>query len=134
MAIARALVNEPRLILADEPTGNLDSASGEELIRLFLRLNKERNATILIVSHDRHVARAAQRILTMQDGRFVDEHIVLDPLTEDLRDLAHSGLGQRLIRGDIDDLEKLPRMGAFVRAGSLSQMAQQLARLLADLA
>ena len=133
VAVARALVNEPRLILADEPTGNLDSVSGEEVIQLLLKVNRERNATILVVSHDRHVARAAQRILTMQDGQIIDEHVVLDPLTEDLRDLARSGLGQHLINGDIADLDGFPLMGEFVRAGSLTETARQLTRLLADL-
>lgn len=133
VAIARALVNEPRFILADEPTGNLDTASGEEVIQLLLKVNREQNATILVVSHDRHVARAAQRILTMQDGRIIDEHVVLDPLTEDLRDLARSGLGQCLINGDFADLDGFPLMGEFVRAGSLTETARQLTRLLAEL-
>lgn len=129
VAIARALVNEPRLILADEPTGNLDSVSGEGLVQLLVRLNRERNTTILLVTHDRHVARATQRILHMSDGRIIDQHLVRGALTEDLRDLAHSGFGQRLIARDLDALVHFP----VVRDGGFTQTARQLARLLADL-
>ena len=130
VAIARALANEPPLVLADEPTGNLDSVSSIELIALLDRLNRERGTTILIVTHDHRVATATRRILHMSDGKIVDEHIVGDPLTEDLRDLARSELGQRLIVGDLQALSALP----LVREGRFTQTAQQLAALLAELA
>jgi putative ABC transport system ATP-binding protein len=68
VAIARALANDPSLILADEPTGNLDSKTGEEVLRLFDELHRA-GSTILIVTHERHVAERAQRIVHMQDGR-----------------------------------------------------------------
>jgi len=129
VAIARALANEPRLILADEPTGNLDSAAGEELIQLLRRLNAEQETTIVVVTHDRYVARATQRILQMSDGRIVDEHPVADPLTEDLRALAHCGFGQSLIAGDLEALRRFP----VVRDGQLTETARQLASLLAGL-
>jgi len=129
VAIARALVNEPKLILADEPTGNLDSVSGQEIIELLVKLNRERNATILIVTHDRKVARATERILYMQDGRIIRQHRVSDPLTEDLRDLAASELGQRLIMGDVQALSGLP----FAKDGALTETARELAQLLASL-
>lgn len=130
VAIARALVNEPSLILADEPTGNLDSVSGNELMDLLIRLNQERDTTLLLVTHDRYVARAAKRILTMHDGKIVDEYMVRDPLTEDLRDLAHSRLGELFIKKDIEALERFP----FVRDGQLTHTADQLADLLENLA
>ncbi len=130
VAIARALANEPRLILADEPTGNLDSVSGDEIIQLLTRLNCEQGATILIVTHDRHVARTTQRIIRMSDGRIVEEHTVRDPMIEDLRELAISEFGQRLIAGDLETLQALP----VVRDGRLTHTAQQLASLLSDLA
>jgi putative ABC transport system ATP-binding protein len=129
VAIARALVNEPSLVLADEPTGNLDSVSGNELMDLLVRLNEERGTTLLLVTHDRYVARAAERILTMHDGRIVDEHMVRDPLTEDLRDLAHSKLGEFLMRRDSQALKRFP----FVRDGDLTLTANELADLLTDL-
>ena len=68
VAIARALANDPSLILADEPTGNLDSKTGEEVLRLFDELHRA-GSTILMVTHERHVAERAQRIVHMQDGR-----------------------------------------------------------------
>jgi ABC-type lipoprotein export system ATPase subunit len=72
VAIARALVNNPLLILADEPTGNLDSATGEEILALFKKLRAETGAAFLIVTHDDKVAVAADRVLRMTDGVFTD--------------------------------------------------------------
>jgi putative ABC transport system ATP-binding protein len=75
LAIARALANEPTVVLADEPTGALDSEGGEEVLELFRRLH-EGGQTILLVTHDQPVADAAQRIVRMKDGRVVDDGLV----------------------------------------------------------
>jgi putative ABC transport system ATP-binding protein len=68
VAIARALVNQPQLILADEPTGNLDSRTGAQILDELQRLNRERNYTIVLVTHDASIARYAARLITIKDG------------------------------------------------------------------
>lgn len=68
VAIARALVNDPAIILADEPTGNLDSTSGEEIINIFKTLNRDKNMTIILVTHDPDVAAQAERTIHVKDG------------------------------------------------------------------
>lgn len=73
VAIARALANRPAIILADEPTGNLDSQSGAEVVALMRELNRDLGTTIIIVTHDPSVARRADRILLMRDGRIIRE-------------------------------------------------------------
>jgi len=73
VAIARALVNDPAIIMADEPTGNLDSKSGKEIMELLLGLNRERGTTIIIVTHDKSVADQTQRTIKLYDGLVVEE-------------------------------------------------------------
>lgn len=81
VAIARALINDPAIILADEPTGNLDSRTGLEIIAIFQRLHSERGITVIYVTHDAEVARFTQRIIHLRDGLVVSnahtEHPVL---------------------------------------------------------
>jgi putative ABC transport system ATP-binding protein len=76
VAIARALVNEPAIILADEPTGNLDSRSGEEIVAIFQRLNSEQGITIVFVTHDAEIAAHTRRIVYLHDGRVIKEETV----------------------------------------------------------
>jgi lipoprotein-releasing system ATP-binding protein len=71
VAVARALVNRPRIVFADEPTGNLDSANARELHELFLRLRDEQGQTFLIVTHNEELARMSDRVIHMRDGRIV---------------------------------------------------------------
>lgn len=79
VAIARALINDPAFILADEPTGNLDSKTGEEIQNLLLRVNEERKATILIVTHNLELAEKTGRILHLRDGVVEKERAGLIP-------------------------------------------------------
>lgn len=72
VAIARAIINEPAIILADEPTGNLDSNSGEEIIDLLLSLNRENGTTLVVVTHDPDVAEHTQRVVHIRDGVVVE--------------------------------------------------------------
>jgi putative ABC transport system ATP-binding protein len=76
VTIARALVNDPAIVWADEPTGDLDSENAEEIVALMRQLNRERGLTFLIVTHDIAVGRATDRIVRMVDGQVVDEEIL----------------------------------------------------------
>ena len=132
VAVARALANQPRLILADEPTGSLDTTAGDEIMHLLADLNTSQGTTIIVVSHDRRVARATDRILTMRDGHITNDHTVADPLIEDLRELGGSRLGQRLLMGEVEDLGPLRQV--LVRNGRLTPEAQGLVNVLRELA
>ena len=80
VAIARALINDPAIILADEPTGNLDTKTGMEIIGLFQRLNKERGITVVFVTHDHEIARYTKRVVHLLDGALVSDETVQDRL------------------------------------------------------
>ncbi len=79
VAIARALVNDPAIILADEPTGNLDSKSGTDVLRIFQSLNEEKGITVIFVTHDPFIAQHTRRIVVLRDGCIVNDRPVLNP-------------------------------------------------------
>lgn len=83
VAVARALVNDPALILADEPTGNLDSRTSVEVMEIFQRLNRERGITLVLVTHEHDIAQYAQRVVIFKDGKICKDYRV-----EDQRDAA----------------------------------------------
>jgi ABC-type lipoprotein export system ATPase subunit len=107
VAVARALANNPPIVLADEPTGSLDTVSGMELMNLIKELNASQNTTFLVVTHDLNVARQTRRVVVMADGRIVREDCIGSPIEEDLKVWGHSGLGKRILRRDQETLEKL---------------------------
>lgn len=80
VAIARALVTEPAMILADEPTGNLDSKSGTDVLRIFQQLNHEKGITTVFVTHDAFIARHTDRVIMLRDGKVVADKRVAEPL------------------------------------------------------
>ncbi len=88
VGIARALVKDPSLLLADEPTGNLDSQSSEEIIRILQGLNREQGLTVVIITHEADIAAATGRVITLRDGLVVED-----------RARVGAGAGQELVRG-----------------------------------
>ena len=104
VAVARALVNNPILVLADEPTGELDSESSAEIIAMIHRLNQDLGTTFIIVTHDPAVARQTNRVIALESGRVVEEHRVGSPYDEDWKSLRTSALGKALLDGQQSDL------------------------------
>ena len=80
VAIARSLINNPRIILADEPTGALDSRTSIEIMAIFQRLNREQDISIIVVTHEPDISKYAERIITFKDGRIVSDEPVRDRL------------------------------------------------------
>ncbi|MBC7250591.1 MAG: ABC transporter ATP-binding protein [Anaerolineae bacterium] len=128
VAVARALANNPAIILADEPTGELDAARSQEIISLMHRLNHELGTTFIVVTHDLAVARQTDRVLVMDSGRIVREHIIADPYSEDLRQLKDSPLGRALLGAREVDLVAA---GVPLRqGGQFTAMGQMLREVL----
>ena len=101
VAIARALANQPAIILADEPTGNLDSKSTDEIMDLLRQLNRERATTFIVVTHNPAVARAADRIVTVRDGKVTRDEKIENVYLEDLREFKESALGHAILDGAV---------------------------------
>ena len=98
VAVARSLVNNPALILADEPTGNLDSRTSVEVMEIFQRLNRERGITLVLVTHETDIAEYAQRVIVFKDGKIKSDHRV-----ERQRDAAEELKNLPVINDDEDE-------------------------------
>lgn len=125
VAVARSLVNYPALVLADEPTGEVDSKRAAEIIEMLHKINRELGTTFIIVTHDPAVARQTSRIIELDSGRIIREHIVGDTFDEDWKELRSSALGQALLSGSQTELAvngltlyedgQLTKAGKFLR-------------------
>lgn len=100
VAIARALANRPTIVLADEPTGNLDSKITADIMALLRQLNREHGTTLIVVTHNHEVAFAARRLITLRDGRVLSDQTVHSTFESELLDFKSSPLGQTILRGD----------------------------------
>ena len=91
VAIARALVNQPSILMADEPTGNLDSKTSREVIEIFQQLNSEQEITIILVTHDQHIASHAKRIIVLRDGLIVTDTTNAEKAIQSLHSVSEVG-------------------------------------------
>lgn len=117
VAIARALANNPAIVLADEPTGNLDSKSTADIMALLAELNASQGTTLIIVTHNHEVSCATRRVITLRDGKIQHDVAVATSLESELLDFKSSALGQTILRN-----EQLPQ--------ELRDIAPQLRELL----
>jgi ABC-type lipoprotein export system ATPase subunit len=107
VAIARALANGPAILLADEPTGNLDSKTTAEIMILLSELNRAQGTTLIVVTHNSQVASAAGRIVTFRDGQIQHDMLIKTAFERDLIELKGSALGQAILHSD-GDKNRLP--------------------------
>ncbi len=127
VAIARALANQPAILLADEPTGNLDSQSGDEVMGLLEDLHSRHGMTIFVVTHDMSIARRTHRVLVMKDGRIVREDIIGKPFEEDLKAFKQSGLARALLSGARAD--PADSLDGLLAPGDQEALRQVLSRI-----
>ena len=128
VAIARALVNNPAIILADEPTGELDSNTDREIINLMKKINQEKGKTFIVVTHNLEVAKKADRIIHLRDGRIEREERVRSELLEDLINFQNSSLGRKIAnRKEVRDKD-LERLRIF-NDGELGKYGEMLREL-----
>jgi ABC-type lipoprotein export system ATPase subunit len=130
VAVARALVNDPALVLADEPTGELDAETSAEIMQMMHRLNDDLGTTFIIVTHDPAVARQTDRIIALDSGKIAHQHDVGNLFEEDWKDFRSSALGRTLLDGGADDLQ----VGtlALYQHGELTKDGRFLHKLLTE--
>ncbi len=132
VAIARALVNDPTIILADEPTGELDSTTGREIVNLLKKINQERGKTVIVVTHNLEVAKKADRIIHLRDGKIYREETVRSELLEDLIHFQNSSLGKKIVGMEKVRDRVLERLSIF-DDGKLGKYGEMLRELLIEL-
>ena len=115
VAVARALANHPVIILADEPTGNLDSKTTEEIMALFETLHSEHNTTMIVVTHNTQVALATHRMITIRDGKIQKDVSMMSAIESDLIDFRSSALGQAILRGENGGSEEVKEIAHRLR-------------------
>lgn len=120
VAIARSLANRPSLVLADEPTGNLDSKSTDEIMDLMRRLNRDYGTTFVVVTHNPAVARTADRIVSLRDGRVLRDERMDSVYLLDLKEFKESALGHALMAGQVPP--EAQRLGLDRVAGGLREV------------
>jgi putative ABC transport system ATP-binding protein len=124
VAIARALANHPTIILADEPTGNLDSKSTDEIMDLLRELNREHGTTFIVVTHNPAVARSADRIVTVRDGKIRRDEKIGNVYLEDLREFKESALGHAIMDGHVP--ADISALGLDSLAGPVREMLKKV--------
>ncbi len=124
VAIARALANNPAIVLADEPTGNLDSKSTDEIMDLLRRLNREQGTTFIVVTHNPAVARAADRIVTLRDGKILRDEKIDNVFLEDLREFKESALGHAILEDNVP--AELRGLGIDQIAGQVREVLKKI--------
>jgi ABC-type lipoprotein export system ATPase subunit len=132
VAVARALANNPPIVLADEPTGNLDSVAGNDLMALINELNHSQGTTFVVVTHDLNVARQTHRVVMMADGRIVRDDCIGSPIEEDIKVWSQSELGRSILRGDQQALatlgitpEQIQTLAAIFENNAATPVAEQ---------
>jgi len=124
VAIARALANRPAIILADEPTGNLDSKSTDEIMDLMRQLNREQGTTFIVVTHNPAVARAADRIVTVRDGKIKRDERMDSVFLSDLREFKETALGHAILEGNVPP--ELHTLGLDKVAGQVKEALEKV--------
>ena len=128
VAVARALVNRPALVLADEPTGELDSERAAEIMATMHRLNRELGTSFVIVTHDPAIGRQTNRIIELDSGRIVRDHVVGNQFEEDWKTLRISSLGQALLKNGQTDLAVAGKQ--LYENGELTEIGRMLQEML----